>query len=515
MNIAWINKPLMIILSLTVLCSGCQRSPKPYPIFDTDNSKYRTALVIGNAAYGSASLDNAVKDARDMADTLENFGYDVIRGEDLKRNEMDKAIASFGNTLARKRGIGLFYYAGHAGEANGKNYLFPVDTNIKTPLNNAIEMNFVIDAMKNAQTSKNIIIMDACRERFRSLRKKSAIRGLAEMSASMGAKGGSFFIAYSTSPGDFASDSSGYTTELVKYMQKQRLEIEGVFRKVSRVIRNKTKGRQIPWVNHNLTDKLYFKPSDSYNIPTWKEPVSGIEFVNIKGGYYSMGCERRWADRCEKDEKPSHLVEINDFYISKYEITAEQWNRFLSENSSYKGNGRNKRRCYGAGLPKKDFLRNRVPIVCVSWYEANYFAKWLSARTGYKFSLPTEAQWEYTCRSGGKDEKFAGDYDQIEDIAWYKKNSKNSPCHVGLNRPNGLGLYDMTGNVWEWCQDKYDKNAYKKKHIQNNFLPGNYPRVLRGGSWITKKKDLRCPNRWFHHPSDRLDNVGFRLVRTP
>ena len=475
----------------------------------------RTALIIGNAAYKSALLQNAVTDAREMADTLEGFGYAVIRGEDLTRSEMEKVISSFGQTLSHRGGVGLFYYAGHAGEAMSKNYLFPTDTNIQSPLNNAIEVNLVIDAMKNAKTAKNIIIMDACRERFRSLKDSGSIRGLADMSASMGEQGSSFFIAYSTSPGKFASDYSGYTSELIKFMQKGALKIEDVFKKVSRIVRKKTKGRQSPWINYNLTDDFYFKSSDLENNSVWKEPGTGIEFVGVKGGGYSIGCEKYWGGPCEKDETPFHFVWVEDFYMSKYEITSQQWNLFLEDHIGYFGNGKNGRNCEGPGQFKKDVLRNKVPIVCISWHEANDFAQWLSSKTGKKFSLPTEIQWEYACRSGGQLEKFAGGYHNVEDISWYKKNSKNSPCHVGLNQPNGLGLYDMTGNVWEWCQDTYDKNAYKENHPQKGRLLKNHPRVLRGGSFITKENDLRCPNRWRHNPSDRLCYVGFRLVMSP
>ncbi len=504
------------------LIIGCSRSscifPIPFPRKETQN---RTALVIGNAAYKSALLQNAVTDAREMADTLEGFGYVVIRGEDLTRSEMEKVISSFGKALSDRGGVGLFYYAGHAGEAMSKNYLFPTDTNLKNPLYNAIAMNIVIDEMKNARTTKNIIIMDACRERFRSLKTKSSIRGLADMSASMGEQGSSFFIAYSTSPGKFASDYSGYTSELVKFMQKGSLKIEDVFKKVNRVVREKTKGRQSPWINYNLTDNFYFKsdnfyfkPYDSKRDSIWNEHVTGIEFVKVRGGEYSMGCEKDWAGNCQEDEKPSHLVQVDDFYMSKYEITSEQWNLFLAEHSGYFGNGRNMNNCKGPGQLNKNVLRNKVPIICISWHEADDFAQWLSAKTGKKFSLPTEMQWEYACRSGGKPQKFAGRYDSANDIAWYKRNSKSSPRHVGLNQPNGLGLYDMTGNAWEWCLDVYDKNAYEANYSKKGRKK-IMPRVLRGGSFITVEEDLRCPNRWWHDPSNRLRNAGFRLVMTP
>ena len=507
---------VLFFLSLIIGCSWLPEfflNSKPYrsPLKVTQN---RTALIIGNAAYKSALLQNAVTDAREMADTLEGFGYAVIRGEDLTRNEMEKVISSFGQTLSHRGGVGLFYYAGHAGEAMSKNYLFPVDTNIQNPLYNAIAMNLVIDEMKNARATKNIIIMDACRERFRSLKTKSSIRGLADMSVSMSAAGSTYFIAYSTSPGEFASDYSGYTSELVKFMQERDLKIEGVFKKVNQLVYEKTKGRQSPWIRNNLRDDFYFKSYGSESSHVWKEQGTGIEFVKVRGGSYSMGCGKYWAGNCQEDEKPSHFVQVDDFYMSKYEITSEQWNLFLAEHSGYFGNGRNRQNCKGPGQLKKDVLRNKVPIICISWHEANDFAQWLSAKTGKKFSLPSEMQWEYACRSGGKPEKFAGGYDNVKDIARYKKNSKNLPCHVGLNQPNGLELYDMIGNVWEWCQDMYDKNAYKKASASKYSTPKNHLRVLRGGSWISKKGALRCPNRWFNHPSNRLNYVGFRLVMT-
>ena len=142
----------------------------------------------------------------------------------------------------------------------------------------------------------------------------------------------------------------------------------------------------------------------------------------------------------------------------------------------------------------------------------------LNQKTGKRHRLPTAAEWEYAARSGGKREKWAGTSSErdLADYAWYDKNSGQQTHPVGQKKPNGLGLYDMSGNVWEWCQDWYDKDYYRggPKDNPNGPDSGNF-RVLRGGSWPLNARSARPAYRFFGVPAGRYSNIGFRLVLAP
>jgi len=230
---------------------------------------------------------------------------------------------------------------------------------------------------------------------------------------------------------------------------------------------------------------------------TYTDPVTGMEFVFVKGGCYRMG--DTFGDG-KADEKPVHKVCVDDFYIGKYEVTNGQYRKYQSDHNSkdYDGNS---------------FNSNRQPAVYVSWNDAKVFATWLSNKTGMKFRLPTEAEWEYAARSGGKSEKYSGS-NNVDSVAWYSSNSGNKTHPVGQKRANGLDIYDISGNVWEWVQDVYSKSAYSSHNRNNPIYNGSgSDRVLRGGSWRNSSGGVRAAGRGRDNPSDNTYNdTGFRLV---
>jgi len=197
-------------------------------------------------------------------------------------------------------------------------------------------------------------------------------------------------------------------------------------------------------------------------------------------------------------------------------VTVGEFRRFVEE-TGYKGNGINYWGC--AGMADPNFSQDdNHPVVCVSWNEAKAFAKWLSKKTGHKFRLPTEAEWEYACRNGGKEIKYATSTgDLSHDLAdyWGKggRDKWEYTAPVGSFPPN-VGIYDMCGNVWEWCEDWYDKNYYGRSPKNDPQGPknGKY-RVLRGSSWNGGPWIMRCALRSGYVPGSREDDVGFRLVR--
>ena len=214
------------------------------------------------------------------------------------------------------------------------------------------------------------------------------------------------------------------------------------------------------------------------------------DMVFVKGGSYKMG--DIFGDGYS-DERPVHDVSVDGFYIGKYEVTQGQWLEVMGSNPSINEDGLN------------------YPVEGVNWNDVQKFIKKLNEITGRSYRLPTEAEWEYAARSGGKEEKWSGTSTESElwKYAWY--GSKINP--IGSKMPNGLGIYDMSGNVSEWCQDWYDVEYYKSSPVQNpkGSSSGSY-RVLRGGGWSDKLSFLRASKRFDENQDRRHDNIGFRLA---
>lgn len=223
---------------------------------------------------------------------------------------------------------------------------------------------------------------------------------------------------------------------------------------------------------------------------------TGVEFVLVKGGCFKMG--DTFGDG-EDDEKPVHEVCVGDFYIGKYEVTQGQWENIMGSNPS-------------------DFKKGlNFPVEQVSWNDVQRFIRNLNRQTGRDYRLPTEAEWEYAARSGGKREKFAGTNSEFElrRYAWYDSNSGRRSHPIGRKNPNELGLYDMTGNVWERVQDIYSKDAYRNQKNNPMYTESGPSRVERGGSWNSVQGSVRASCRRHNAPDGSHGCVGFRLARTP
>jgi formylglycine-generating enzyme required for sulfatase activity len=223
-----------------------------------------------------------------------------------------------------------------------------------------------------------------------------------------------------------------------------------------------------------------------------KDKTTGMEFVPVKGGCFQMGDAIGEGDN---DEIPVHKVCVSDFRIGKFEVTEGEWQKVMGSSSSQDT------RC---GL--------NCPAAEISWNDAQEFIQLLNKKSGTNYRLPTEAEWEYAARSGGKTEKFSGS-DVIDAVAWFMDNSKESRQPVGKKQANSLGLYDMTGNILEWCNDWYDKDYYSSTPVQDPKGPATgSSHVLRGGSYKDKIIHLRIANRRDAEPEINYTDLGFRLV---
>ncbi len=218
-----------------------------------------------------------------------------------------------------------------------------------------------------------------------------------------------------------------------------------------------------------------------------------LEIVFVKGGSFILG-----SDEGKKDARPAHEVNLNDFYIGKYELTQEQWIAVMGYNPS-------------------EIPCVKCPVNDMSWEQLMEFIEKLNKVTGKSFRLPTEAEWEYAAQ-GGKQTKgylYSGN-NNIEEVAWLKANGSDQQHEVGLLKPNELGLYDMNGNAWELCQDWYDKKFYQYSPKENpvNTIEAKY-RVSRGASWMSGEDYCQRWYRNIDHWHHKRGNGGFRLVMEP
>lgn len=212
------------------------------------------------------------------------------------------------------------------------------------------------------------------------------------------------------------------------------------------------------------------------------------EMVYISGGEFILGCDSLG----DADESPAHCVFVKPFFIGKYEVTQEEWNLIMKRNPS-------------------EFKGSKRPVECVSWDDALLFIARLNDITGEKYRLPTEAEWEYVAKCGYD---LSATTDSLSYIGWWLGNSDSTTHEVGLLRPNKFGVYDMIGNVHEWCADLYDSLAYAKSAgvIPNDSAFQSNEVVAKGGNWISQKQFTRITNR-NHAPLDyRNSTVGFRLA---
>jgi formylglycine-generating enzyme required for sulfatase activity len=252
----------------------------------------------------------------------------------------------------------------------------------------------------------------------------------------------------------------------------------------------------------------------------WAIPGLSLTMIWVPPGQFEMG-----SYRVEDDEKPLHSVEIsNGFWIGQTEVTNGQWDAFT------KATGYD-------GTEDPEYLRHHrdwknfasdapdYPVVCVSWYNVTAFCQWLTQREAeagrlperYEYRLPTEAEWEFAARGGEQNERvrYVGG-NRIERVAWFNENSQGQTHPVGQKKANSLRIYDMSGNVWEWCWDRYDPAYYSRSPASDPTGPDSgWNRVYRGGAWLEAEVHCRTSNRDFHPANHAEKHLGFRVALGP
>ena len=222
--------------------------------------------------------------------------------------------------------------------------------------------------------------------------------------------------------------------------------------------------------------------------------VNGIKYnmVWVDGGTFRMGATSEQGSEIS-DEKPVHSVTLSGYYIGKTEVTQALWQAVMGSNPSY-------------------FEGDDLPVEQVSWDDCQEFIRKLNSLTGQNFRLPTEAEWEFACRGGNNSRgyKYSGS-NYIDNVARYDGNSGDKTHPVATKSPNELGIYDMSGNVWEWCADWYgDYSSGRQTNPKGPYDGSN--RVFRGGSWFINAGRCRSSDRGSYHPTFRFYGLGLRLA---
>ena len=233
--------------------------------------------------------------------------------------------------------------------------------------------------------------------------------------------------------------------------------------------------------------------------PKLAEIVKSIEekMVAVEGGNFTMGCNNPMDTECVASEKPRHTVTVKTFKMAKFDVTQKEWKAIMGTTPAGK---------YCA----------ECPVVNVSWFDVQMFINKLNQLTEKNYRLPTEAEWEYAAKGGNKGHGYiyAGS-DEPNNVAWYDSIMSKEIHPVGQKKANELGIFDLSGNVWQWCSDWFNDKFYSNSPSNNPTGPAvaTKDRALRGGSWWGPRRDCRVANRDKFPPDSKDDDVGFRLVR--
>jgi hypothetical protein len=283
----------------------------------------RVALVMGNSAYATAPLKNTVHDARAMAQTLRNLGFDVLQQENSTQNEMKRAIRAFGEQI-RQSSVALFYYAGHGIQVNGQNYLVPVGATINKQEEveyEGVDVGFVLAQMEEAGSHTNIVILDACRNNPFARRFRSVTGGLAAIQAPSGT-----LIAYATAPGAVADDGNArhgvYTQEVLKQIRVPGLKVEEVFKRVRMAVREKTYGKQTPWESSSLVGNLYFVPRPVPHVPSEESVAASAAASQRLFEEHFTTNNRQWFEGTSEERR---FALTDGVYVIESKVAGKRW----------------------------------------------------------------------------------------------------------------------------------------------------------------------------------------------
>lgn len=547
---------LLTLLTATCFAYAQTRGIKAVEADIPAGTEQRIALVIGNKEYMNISpLKNPINDANDMAEALEEIGFTVIKVTDTDYRQLIGAVNKFKESLSRSD-VALFYYSGHGVSYQNQNYLLPIDADISCLERIAeygIPLNRILADIANQKVKNSFVFLDACRNVPNLKLCSSTTRDLTATSGLVkpGVNPNGSMVVYSTNEGSTADDNIDarnglFTGALLKYITEPNIDIRSILDMTSKDVLEASNGKQRPGRYDELLGKFYFLTTpqsaqvDSF-VPSVTTPVVDLEPVPltyIAAGSFDMGSK----DGDPNEDSIRH-VSLKEFKIGTYETTVEEFEKFV-ESTGYVSDAETKGFSLvwsGESPIDKEGLNWRhgadgelqtdksQPVIHVSYNDAMAYCRWLSSRTNRTYRLPTEAEWEYAAGNGSKHTTYSwGNSDSqnvsanVADLTSQKaamspeffKNYTDGYVYtapVGKFAPNELGLYDMIGNVAEWCLDWYDDFYASGTNNPKGPFTGT-DRVIRGGSWKSPPKYSRVPTRDFNEPYYTYNYVGFRVV---
>ncbi len=525
----------MIIRRFFALCLLISAATATSSAWPQENTP-RLALVIGNAGYPGSSvpLPTTVKDARAFADELRRNDFEVDLKENVNKEEMRRAIDAFTNNI-RNGTTALLYFSGLGIQVARQTYLIPVNAPIWTESDvrrDGVNIDAVLTEMSRKGAKVKIVIIDASRNNPIEQRFRLPQTGLAAINT----PDGTLAIA-TAAPGKVGNDATAakdddatgaatvFAAELIKQIRTPALSAEEAFGRAQAAISKASNGEHVPWVASTLVERFVFKkaavrpavvapppvPAPAPSPP--RTPVSQVglkpgdvfrdcpecgELVIVPAGSFEMGSTSEF-------EGPVHRVTIaKPIAIGRREVTFNEWDS-----------------CVAAGdcksrLADRGWGRGDRPALNVTWVDAKQFVSWLSKKTGQRYRLPSESEWEYTARGGTTTPYWWG-----ADIGSNQANCRDCKTAtpqqtslVGTFKPNPFGLYDTAGNVAEWVEDCWN-NDYQGSPVDGSaWVTGQCRlRVLRGGSFESDAKYLRSASRFRYDTNVRFYANGFRVVR--
>lgn len=551
----------------------------------------RVALMIANAVYGPAAPLDVAQDGRAAGEALRQGGFDVVMAENASRAGLEQAITAFTGKL-RRGGVAVVFYAGHAVQARGRNFLVPVDASsgsAQEVARQVVDLDILLDALIVSRPASALVMLDASRANPWQQALDSRLKGLAAVEPMA-----AIAVAATAPPGQTAADGPGRGTgavaEWLKAIRTPNLEMAAALTRVKAAVARQPRRHPAFWTSSAppaglvvtvpgapavvaQTSRAVIPPPapsaqtgqpDPYELSFWdtirtsENPAEYRAYLNayptglfaplaktreqffrdraggavasaappaapapraapagartlrdcencpeitlLPAGSFEMG-----SNELYEFEKPVRTVTIRSgFYIGTNEVTFQEWDACVDQGGcAHRPNDRN-------------LGRGRRPVTDVSWVDANAYAAWLSARTGRRYRLPTEAEWEYAARAGA-----TATYPWGATVDKDKANCngctaqpRRQTVDVGRFPANGFGLYDMAGNAAEWVADCWSENYRAAPRDGSAYTtPACRERVLRGGSFNNDPRYLRSAARFKYEADVRFYTNGFRVAR--